>query len=1216
MQKTANGSGAGGAVYIHKPNKQQLLTKTLLVMKLTVLLLTVVFVQVHAAGVAQTVTLSKKDISLKEVLAVVKQQTGFVAFYSKNLLATSKPVSVSVTDMPLEQFLNLALKGQPFAFRIEDKTISLYRKPGAPATDEVYEDLLAAAPEETFQLRGRITDSTGNPLTGVSVTLRGKAKAVTTDGKGQFVVDVAPGDVLVVTYIGHETIHYTVVKGTAVMALQMKQVIDNLSDVVIAVNTGYQILSKSSFIGSAATISGKDLYLNGVNTLEQSLQGRLAGVVVINQSGLTGVRQRTTVRGTSTLSGSQEPIWVVDGIIQEDPLPFKAQALNTAGGITPDNFDYIRNFVGSAINWLNPNDIEDITVLKDAAATAIYGIRAANGVIVISTKRGKAGPVNISYSTSLSTTERVNYDKLNMMNSRERVAVSREIYNRGLVASNVNSQIGYAGALNDYLYNKTITADQFNAKVAAMEAQNTDWFKILYRAPFSTTHNLSISGGSANTSYYTSLGYNSSKGTAIGNDSKGYTANVAVTSRVNSRFNISSRLSASYKKTDGFYQYSPNDYATNINRVLPAYNADGSLYYYKSANGYLYNAINERGNTGNTNKVLSANAVFEANYEIIPGLKVQSLFSYNSIATNGESYATEQSSYIAGKYRFWDFGTVKSVDANYKNSSLPVGGELNMLTNTSNSWSWRNSISYSKVFHTKHVVSFMLGQEMQSTRYTGYTVTNFGYLRDRGKSFATLPATYLSSNIVNPLLSASKPAIVDNLSNNVGVYLTGSYSYDNRYVFNASVRTDRSNRFGQFTNEKFNPVYAGGVRWNIANEKWFHQTNWLTTLSTRASVGYQRNIAAGVSPDLIVKTPTNGTGTAVDPFTGDNWLTTSSLPYGDLRWEQNLSVNLGLDLSLFNNKIQVTAEYYTKRGKDMISSLNVPTEYGVTSMLVNGASMNNTGYELTASFVPVRTKSFTWSVSVNTAKNFNKIVKVGATPLASWMTAVSGGLYKAGGPVSGFYAFRFTGVNPANGNPLMDLSYKNGADVVNDPTTYMQYMGKMDPDFTSGLGMNFRYKMLTFSSNFYLQLGGKKFLAPLYTTTQNLPTEYQNLSRNILDRWTPTHTNTTMPGMPDNAVASILLPNGKTYVGPYDMYNFSTDRVVSATSLRCNSMNLSYALDKKLVQKLRCKNINLGAGVSNVFSINSSGFRGIDPEVATGGQPRTRTFTCNVSVSF
>ncbi|MEJ2883238.1 SusC/RagA family TonB-linked outer membrane protein [Pedobacter sp. GR22-6] len=917
------------------------------------------------------------------------------------------------------------------------------------------------------------------------------------------------------------------------------------------------------------------------------------------------------------MSGSQEPIWVVDGIIQEDPLPFKAQVLNTNGDITSDNFDFIRNFVGNSIRWLNPIDIEDITVLKDAAATAIYGIRAANGVIVITTKKGQIGPPAISYSTNFSATEKVNYDKLNLMNSKERVAVSKEIFSRGLTSTFVNSNLGYAGALSDYLYKKSITADEFNARVADLETANTDWFDLLFRVPMSTSQNLSVSGGNANTRYYSSFGYNNTKGTAIGNDITGISGNLSINSQLSKKFNISARLSASQSKTNGFYTVDPYNYSRDVNRAIRAYNTDGTLNFYQNRSGYLYNTINEINNTGNSNKVLTANASVNANYEIVKGLKLQSMFSYNATAANGESYATEQTEYIAKTYRFFEYGQYKAVDAGYKVSKMPVGGEYNLDQNNSNAWSWRNNISYNHVFGKKHAIAVMFGQETNSTRYTGYSNTTLGYLRDRGKSFAVLPLSTVVGTIttVSDLPTKFVPTVTDRLTNTMGLYLTSSYSYDSRYVLNMSVRNDRSNRFGQFTNEKFNPVWAGGLKWNVANEKWFEKSYWLSNLSLSGTFGFQRNIASNVSPDLIIKIPTGATSNNVDSYTGESLLTISSLPYADLRWEENASMNLGLDFSLFNSKVSGSFQYYSKRGRELISSLTVPLEYGVTNMLVNGASMKNSGYEVTASFVPVRIKDFTWNVSLNTAKNYNNVTKVGAQ-VVSWSAATSGAINKIGRPVSGFYAFRYTGIDPSNGYPMIDLSVAEGADP-KDPTSFMEYVGKLDPDFTSGLGMNFRYKMLSLNSSFYLQVGGKKFLAPLYTLTNNLPTEYQNLSRQLLDRWTPANTNGSVPGLPDSSVPLIALPNG-TGIRPsaYEMYNFSTDRVVSASALRCNNINLSYTLSETLARRLKFKNINMGAGVSNPFAINSRDFRGLDPEVASGAQPRTRTYTINLNLSL
>ncbi|UEG53089.1 SusC/RagA family TonB-linked outer membrane protein [Mucilaginibacter daejeonensis] len=1179
------------------------------VMKLIIALISIYALQTGAAQ-AQVVTLSKTNAKLVDIFKEIRKQTGYDFVYTSSQISEARPVTINLRSATLEAALAACFRDQPLAYSIKNKVIIVKTKVNTESRSTAF-----SAPPKYRMVTGRVTGTDNKPLAGVTVASKELNVRTFTDQNGTYRIDVVDQGTatLVFTHIGFET-REAAVAGMSVMDVTMTRAVKEMNEIVV---TGYQVLKKSDVVGSVASVQAKDLNLNGINTLEQALQGKLAGVVVTNSSGMVGTRQNVRVRGTSTLVGTQEPIWVVDGIIQEDPLPFRAQELNNAGGINADNFDYLRNFVGNSIRWLNPNDIQDITVLKDASATAIYGVRAANGVIVITTKKGQVGPPSINYSTNLSVTDRVNYDRLNLMNSKERVAISREIYDRGLTSPTVSNNIGYAGALNDYLYLKTISESEFKARVAAMETVNTDWFDLLFRTPFSMSHNLGISGGNANTRYYSSFGYNTTAGTAIGNDIRNITGNLSMNSQLSKNLSLGLRLSASKNTTDGFYQISPYDYATKANRAIAAYDANGQLSYYRNASGYLFNILNERNETGNTNNVLTTNAVMDVNYQISKNFRFQTLFSYNASATNGATYATDKTEYVARALRFSDF-PLKPNDPNYILSKLPQGGEYNQLNSTNRTWGWRNNLSYSETFAKKHNVAVMVGVETNSTQYDGFQSTSYGYLRDRGKSFATLPLTYTTAKTVNPLL-VSIPTITDRRVNTMGVYLTSSYTFDSRYVLNFSVRNDRSNRFGQFTNEKFNPVWAGGLRWNIANEKWFVTNDWLSGLSLRSSIGYQRNIASNVSPDLIIKIPTGVTSNSTESFTGEQLLTVASLPYGDLRWEQNLTLNLGLDWSLFQNRISGTLEYYNKRGRELITSLSVPLEYGTSSMLVNGGSMSNSGYELTVNFVPVRTRNFTWSVNFNTSKNNNRITKTGAQ-VVSWQTAASGQLNVLGRPVSGFYAFRSKGIDPKTGEPIIDLSTTPGSDP-KDPTSFMQYVGKLDPDLVSGLGMNFRYKMLTLSSSFYLQLGGKRFLAPLYNyagTSSGLPTEYENLSRLILDRWSPSNPNATVPALPNGTLANVDLPNGdqRANRNVYNFYNYSTDRVVSASSLRCNNLNLSYSLPANVVSKLKCKNIALGGGVSNVFSINSSDFKGIDPEVATGGQPRTRTYTFSMNLSF
>ena len=1185
-------------------------TPILLGMKLTVLFLLTATLSVCAKTRAQNVTISGKDLSLKAVFVLIHQQTGYDFLYDSREIEKALPVTLDVKNAPMGEVLTQCLKPSKLGFVVKNNAIIVKKAEArtfdAPVADE------PQAPVELPIVRGRIVNEKSEPIAGASIKIKGSYRGTVSDESGEFTLkNVNANDVLIVTVIGYESREFRPGSDNKYFSLQLKPKSSDLKALEI-VSTGYQNVKRLTMAGSVSSIKASDLYLNGTSSLEQALQGKLPGLVVINQSGEVGTRQKTIVRGVSTLSGTQDPVWVVDGIIQSDPLPFKTATLNAAGAITPDNFDYVRNYVGNSIAWLNPYDIEDISVLKDASATAIYGVRAANGVIVINTKKGKTGPPTITYSTAINMTEKVTYDKLDLMNSKERVAVDQEIFDRGLTATFVNNNIGYAGALNDYLF-KRITKDQFNARVKYYETVNVNWFDNLFRAPLSNSHMLSISGGSNSLRYYGSVRYGFTNGAARGNDNKGYTASFGMSGRLNNKLSLSLRLSAAQNNTDGFYKVNPFTYASATNREIAADSA-GFDYFYTAASGYKFNVRNELANSGSTNQVTTVNTNIELNYQPVKGLVFQSLFGISQSNTTGYTYAGQRTEYIA-KIRGYDYGTVNSTQTAYINSKLPAGGEYNESDNKNATWNWRNSVSYSHIFGDRHAVTITAGEEVMSSHYTGIAFTEYGYLPERGKAFAAVPLTYTSANTANPLLAVNE-VLTDRISNTMGVYSALNYTYDNRYVLNFSVRGDASNRFGQYTGQRFNPVWAGGLRWNIMNEKWIAKQTWLSGLSLRATIGYQRNIVDNFSPDLIARIPIGATANIIDQFTGENRLVVSSLPYGNLRWEKNLTMNYGIDFSLFNNRIAGTVEYYEKRGTDIIVSLPVALEYGVSSMPVNGGNLTNRGAEIDLNVVAVKTKSFTWSINVNSSKTYNQLNKVG-TQNPTWRNATSGSLYAQGYPVTGIWAFNYTGINAANGYPMIDLTVAKGGNPVNDPTSYMTYMGKLNPDFTGGLGMNFRYKAFTLSANAYLQVGGKKFLSPAYSMVANLPTEYENLSRQLLARWTPQNTGAFFPGLPDASVKNnTLLPDGKTYSNAYEMYNYSTARVVNASTLRVNSLYLAYTLPAKLVSFVKCRNISASGGVTNPFAIVSKDFKGRDSEVAMGNQPRTRTYSMNINITF
>lgn len=1177
-----------------------------LVARKLIFILTFFFsVSVYSMGYGQAgnITLEVKNQSVEEIVKQIRETTGYRFLFNHEDLKTVGSKSCNFQNSTINQVMDELLAGSGLTYEVREDIIVI-----VPAK--------AQEPEKkTITVTGVVRNANGEPLPGVTVMLETVYMGVSTDEKGRysFTFPAFENPVIVFGFVGMKTqkVKYT---GKNEINVTMYDDVTEIDEVVV---TGYRTVKRSNMAGAISTVKAKDLVLDGSQTLEQALQGKLPGVVVTNQSGLIGTRQKTRVRGTSTLLGNQEPVWVVDGIIQEDPLPFKATEL-TGFGRDPDNIDVVRNFVGSAIAWLNPSDIDEVTVLKDASATAIYGVKAANGVIIITTKRGEAGRMSVNYSGQFSTGSKLSYDKMHLMNSKERVDVSREIYERGLVSATGLDPVGYQGLLKHYLEEK-ISYSQFNSGVKQLETNNTDWFDILYKNPFSHSHSLSISGGDQKSNYYASFGMSDRDGTARGNNSTTYQGSVSANSVFWDKLTIGGRLAGSVTKTDGFNKVDPYKYASETSRVIPCLDEEGNLLYYTNRNNYQYNVLNELANTGNSNSTSSLNAAIDLRWKIGMGFTFESKLGYNYSSSYGEAYATERSNYMAEK-RTYEFGEFGPTDAKYRQSPVPRGGELTIVENRNNNYTWRNSLQFVRTFD-KHLVTAMVGQEVRSNKYDGLNEVTYGYMPDRGKTLALPPVTVeneAGALIANRIYNQMYTRITDRKSNYLSFYADMSYTYDERYVLTASLRTDASNRFGQDKSARYQPVWSVGLRWNAAREKWFDNQDIVNDLSIRASYGFQGNVAENVSPDMIAYIPSGSQ--AYDPLTGEYVLKITSLPAPNLTWEKNQSLNLGLDFSFFHNKVFATIEYYYKHGKDIIVNREVPYENGIVSMPMNGGTMVNQGWELSMNFVPLRLKNFVWSLGFNMSQNYNKL-NSSLEANTTYNKAISGTLYKKGYPVSAFWAFRFMGLDPENGSPLLDLSgAENNPLAETDATEYMRYMGKMDPDFTGGINTSFRYKSLTLSASFNMSVGGKKFLAPMFQagSVNNTPREYTNLTKDLVRRWRKPGDEafTDIPGLDwYHKNDAIVFPGRGTNAQVAELYNFSDARVVRASFLRCQSISLSYTLPNKLISSF-AQNIGVSANVTNPFIIVSKDYKGIDPEVAMGQQPITKTFTLSLNVSF
>lgn len=1074
---------------------------SLLKMRVTVLLLVMCVLQGMAGVYSQT---TKYDISmsgekLENVFKLIEQKGEFTFLYSIEDVDRVTSINIEVKQADLKEVLDICLANTKLTYEINGRLVVIRVKDEKPENKMVV-------------IKGVVKDKKGEVLPGVTVIEKGTTIGVATGIKGEFTFTTTKKDsiTLIFSFVGMKTklVHW---KGEKELKVVLEEDAQEMEEVVV---TGYQRVKKSNMAGSVSTIKAEDLVLNGTQSLEQALQGKLPGVVIQNQDGLVGTRQKVRVRGTSTLLGSQEPVWVVDGIIQEDPLPFKATDLSTYN-TSPDNIDMIRNFVGSAISWLNPSDIKDVTVLKDASATAIYGVKAANGVIVITTKRGEKGRMSISYSGNFSIGSKVTYDKLNLMNSKERIDVSREIYERGLVSSQSLANVGYQALLQQYLQEK-ISYNEFNAGVKKLEVVNTDWFDLLYENPFSYSNNVSVSGGSDKTTYYASFGITNNNGTAKGNDSKSYQGSVNVNTVFWDKLQFSARVAGSVSKTNGFHNsISPYSYASTTSRVIPAFEENGELAYYTTREGYKYNVLNELAESGNGNTSNSLNVNISLNWEIIKGLKYEMALGYNYSSTHGESWITEMTHFIA-KIRAYEFGMYGPNDAKYQLSRLPHGGQLNMSDSRSESYTWRNQFSYVKNFG-RHLITATVGQEANSTKYDGFTGTFYGYLPKRGQTIKNPPLTTQNVGSIseNTLYAQPTTSIIDNKSNKLSFYGAFTYTFDERYVFNASVRSDASNRFGQDKDARYLPVWSFGLRWNMGREHFLEGQDFLNEFSLRLTFGYQGNASEAASPDLIARIPS---GAGISKATGEYYMEIKSLPNPKLKWEKTATVNAGADFVFWKNKINGSFEFYHKKTTDAIINKEVPFENGVLSMPMNGGSLENYGWELSFSFAPVRTKNFIWTMGLNTSKNYNKVTSK-LESNENWQQAVAGNVNKKGYPVSGFWAFEFAGLDPENGVPLYNLPDVNTPEARTDATVYMKYMGKLDPDFTAGLNMGFRIKDLTLSSSFYLSVGGKKFLATMFDEDMinSTPYEYNNLPKDLVNRWRKPgdeeHTN--IPALPE-----------------------------------------------------------------------------------------------------
>ena len=619
-------------------------------MAIVVVLLCMLPLQASTLSPSDKLNFKSQQMTVEQVFDEISTQLKCDVFYNENQFDAQKMVHLPRLQMTLDETLQFILADK-YSYTLEKNSI-----------------VIAARPSVTSKkITGTVKDEKGEPLPGVTILVKGTTTGSATDANGNYSLVVPKlGVQLIFSFIGMETQEITATK--EVTNVVMKMDVNEMDEVVI---TGYQVIDKKKLTSAISSVKAKDVMIAGAMSIDQMLQGRVPDMMMMTNSGEVGVVPKIRIRGTSTLVGNREPLWVVDGIIMQDPVPIAPEELNDP--------DYI-NRIGNAIAGLNPRDIDRIDILKDASATAIYGVKAANGVIVITTKKGQVGRPVVSYDFSATYRRRPRYTdhNIHLMNSKQRVEFSKDLVEKHHVYSTDVNLIGYEGLVNN-LYNGTITHDQFTSEVAKLENMNTDWFDLLTEDAFSHQHTVSISGGSEEIRYYSSIGYAIDNDVIKGNNNERYTAALNVDATISPKVTASLNLNANVGKREYSEEsINPIDYAYTTSRAIPALDNQGRYIYYKRQYAYQqlynYNILNELDNSYSQQDNSAITLTANLRYKATNWLSFQAIFSYSTSNTEQESYLGEQTWYAAS-LRKSEYGEISSKDPNVMNQ-MPEGGEL------------------------------------------------------------------------------------------------------------------------------------------------------------------------------------------------------------------------------------------------------------------------------------------------------------------------------------------------------------------------------------------------------------------------------------------------------------------------------------------------------------------------------------------------------------
>lgn len=991
-------------------------------------------------------------------------------------------------------------------------------------------------------INGKVADAvTGEAIIGASVIYNNKVGAVT-DVEGRFHLDIAsfPSDISV-SYVGYESLRVKIGERDSVVSIRLHEDAQTLNEVVVV---GYGTQKRTQLTGSVTTITKDVLNNNVFPTADALLAGSVAGVQVTT-SGQPGSGSSIRIRGGNSISANNEPLYVIDGLLyykESGTLSTGERGTGISGGISP-------------LSLINPNDIESIEVLKDVSATAIYGSRGANGVIIVTTKKGKRNQTNIKYQYQL--TYATPSKKLSVLNATE-----------------------WARYQKQYFYNKGGYTDE---QIDALGA-GTDWQDAVLRSTVSHSHNLTISGGDEKTRFLLGANIIDQKGIVLNTGFNRTALRLNADRRLTDKLTVEAALNVSRNKQDGLttttgvsFNSSPYQggitnsltYALLMPPVVPIYKADGS-YNYTNPYEYAYFAMGD----------IAANPVSDLENSVAQSID-------DDIIGNA-SLTYEFTDGLVGKASLGfdlDNLTQNYFAPHYTALGLANGGTGSIAKRRLETWQTEFTLNYRHNFGRSHQLDALAGYTYQTTNRTFLTGSSSKYTDESLKQ----------NNLSGGSLFAA-PLSGESSSNLHSLIGRVNYTLLDRYNATATFRADRSSRFSQ--NHNWGLFPSLGLSWNVNRERFLANQKWLSNLKVRASIGTVGNQEIGDYQYSTAYT-TSTTG-------GNVHYTKSNAANSNLKWETTVSGNIGIDASFLQDRIGITLEYYQKKTLDLL--LNVPVDvakYGVSSQLQNVGNVENKGFEISVDFTPVRNKHLLWNIQANLGYNKNEVTSLGDY---DELNVNSYTILRKGEAVGSFYGLVFDGVVQAD-EDISKLPTQNGSrpkvgqekfrDINGDGKVNefdRVILGHSHPDINYGLSSSLKFGRLDAFIQFQGTANGQIYNS--LRRTLESPTDCYNVSSVILDSWTADH--------PSNAIPAV------TDVRPY---SYIDSRFVEDSNyFKLKTLTVGYTIPVRFVKA----DLHLTATATNLFTItNYKGYEPeIQSGVDMGDYPAARSFTLGVELTF